>query len=245
MHPVLMKLGPFSFYSYGFMVALGFVAGILLAFFLAKKAGIDPEKIFDVALFVIVGSILGARLFYVIFYWPDLKSPWEAFMIWNGGLIFYGGVLFAIFGVIIASRIFKIDILDMLDVATPPTALGYAFGRIGCFLNGCCSGVKCDLPWAMHFPSLEGLRHPTQLYSSISGLIMLAVLLLVFYKRGFKGQVFSLGICLYAVYRFIVEYYRDLPRVFVGLTEAQIASVFIFVAGVILYGIFYKRAESE
>ena len=142
MHPLLFKIGPFSFFSYGLMVALGFLSGIVLAYFIAKKVNINPEKIFDVGLFVLVGSIIGARIFYVIFYFRELKSPLDIFMIWNGGLVFHGGLIFAIIAIYLACRLFNIPLLNMLDVAAPATALGYAFGRIGCFLNGCCYGIE-------------------------------------------------------------------------------------------------------
>lgn len=245
MHPILLKLGPLSFFSYGFMVAFGFLAGIMLAYFLAKKADIDPEKIFDVSLFVLIGSIIGARIFYILFYFKDLKNPLEIFMVWNGGLVFDGGLLFACFSIILACKLFKVPLLDMFDIAAPAAALGYAFGRIGCFLNGCCYGVECNLPWAVQFPNLPGLRHPTQIYASLAGLLILAALLHVFYRRKFPGQVFALGLCLYAIYRFSIEFIRINPKVIFNLTEAQLFAIPLLIAGAILYGIFYKKSRPQ
>ena len=240
MHPTLFSFGNFHVYSYGFMVAFGFLSGIFLAYFLAKRVNIVPDKVFDVSLFVLLGAIIGARLFYVILYYQELKTPWDAFMIWQGGLVFYGGLLFAVLGLIGACKIFKISVLDMLDVAAPATALGYAFGRIGCFLNGCCYGDICSLPWAVHFPSLEGLRHPTQIYSSVAGLVIFAALLLMFYRRKFPGQIFASGVLFYGIYRFLIEFFRTNPKIFLNLTSAQWASVFLTILGIALYIIYNK-----
>ncbi len=245
MHPLLLKIGALSFYSYGLMVSLGFLAGIIVAYFLAKKIGVDAEKIIDVGLFVLVGAMLGARIFYVIFYWHELKSPWEAFMVWNGGLVFYGGLVFAVLAVVLACKIFKLSLLDVLDVATPATALGYAFGRIGCFLNGCCYGIECALPWAVHFPNLPGLRHPTQIYASLAGLAMFGILLFLFYRRGFQGQVFAAGVFLYSIYRFFIEFIRVNPKSLFGLSDAQLASILLFAGSIVLYGLFYRRSRSK
>lgn len=236
MHPILLKAGVFTFYSYGFMVALGFLFAILLAIKIAKRVNIDAEKILDASLFALIGAIIGARTAYVIFYWYELKSPWEAFMVWHGGLVFYGGLVAAILAVILAAKMLKLNALDMLDVAAPATALGYALGRIGCFLNGCCYGGPCSLPWAVH---------PTQIYSSLAGLIMLALLLQVFYKRKFPGQVFALGITAYSIYRFIIEYFRVNPAVFMGLNSAQIFSLLLFVTGSVLYAVFNRSKRPQ
>lgn len=245
MHPLLFKIGPLSFYSYGLMVALGFLFGIILAYFLAKKVNIDPEKVFDVGLFVLLGSIIGARIFYIIFYFKNLSNPWELFMVWNGGLVFDGGMIFGILAIYLACRFWKISFLDMLDVAAPATVFGYAFGRIGCFLNGCCYGVECTLPWAVVFPNIPGLRHPTQIYASLAGLLILAILLHFFYRRKFAGQVFSLGIVLYGIYRFSIEFIRVNPKVILNLTEAQLVSILLVISGITFYGILLKKSRSQ
>ncbi|OGC09932.1 prolipoprotein diacylglyceryl transferase [candidate division WOR-1 bacterium RIFOXYA2_FULL_37_7] len=243
MHPILFRIGNVNIYSYGFMVSLGFLAGILLAYYLARKVKIDPDKILDAALFLFVGAIFGARLFYVIFFWHELNSPWQAFMVWNGGLVFYGGVLFGILGLILACKILKISVLDMLDIVAPATMLGYAFGRIGCFLNGCCYGEECAFvfPWAVKFPHLTGLRYPTQIYASIAGLLIFAVLFFLLSRRKFPGQIFAVGLSLYATYRFFIEFFRTNAKVFLNLTLAQWASLFLVVLGLIFYFIYKKR----
>jgi len=236
MHPILLKLGPLTIYSYGLLVALGFLAGIGLAVWLAKKEGIPTEQILDLAVYVLLASIIGARLFYVIEFWRDFAgNPISVFYIWQGGLVFFGGLLFVILAVIAYARFFKVPLFKVLDVIAPAAALGYALGRIGCFLNGCCYGIETNLPWAVKFPALSGLRHPTQLYASLSGLLILGLLLFIFYRKKFDGQVFSLGLIFYAVYRFAIEFIRTNPRYLLGLTAAQWGSILILLIAASLY----------
>lgn len=237
MHPILLKFGPLTLYSYGLMVALGFLAGIFLAAYLAKKSGIEPEIILDIAPFVLVGSILGARIFYAMEFWREFRgNPLEIFFLWKGGLVFYGGLLFAILGLLLAVKIFKLDFWKIMDILAPSTALGYAIGRIGCFLNGCCYGVETKVPWAVNFPTETVLRHPTQIYASFSGLLICSLLLLIFFKyRKFDGLVLIWGLLLYGVYRFLIEFIRTNPRYLLNLTEAQWASILLFILAGGLY----------
>src|SRR3990167_8687603 len=124
MHPILLAVGSLHIYSYGFMVSVGFLLGIIVAYILARKTFQKPDIIFDLSIFAMIGGIVGARLFYVIFYFNELKSPIEAFMIWNGGLVFYGGVALGTISLLLASKIYKMSPLEILDVATPATFLG-------------------------------------------------------------------------------------------------------------------------
>ena len=245
MHPVLFKIGSFTIYSYGFMMALAFMAGIALAAWLGKLEKIHPEKILDLAIYVVIASIIGARVFYIIEFWPDFNGNLLAmFYVWEGGLVFYGGLLFAIIAVCIFSVMSRISAWKLLDVAAPATALGYAIGRIGCFLRGCCYGCETTVLWAIKFPEAAGLRHPTQIYASLSGLLIMAILIFILYRKRFDGQVFSLGLIMYSIYRFLIEFIRINPKYALNLTEAQWGSVliFIFAAGLYFYLSKQKRA---
>lgn len=243
MYPVLLKLGPLTLYSYGLMVALGFLAGILLAAYLARRTGLKPEIMLDIAPFVLVGAIVGARIFYVIEFWREFQgNPLEIFMLWRGGLVFYGGLLFAILGLLWAAKLFKLNFWKIMDILAPSTALGYALGRIGCFLNGCCYGIEAQLPWAVTFPKLIGARHPTQLYASLAGLLICALLLLVLFKfKKFDGQVLIFGLGLYAIYRFLIEFIRTNPKYWLNLTEAQWLSILLVILAGGLYIKLYRR----
>lgn len=245
MFPTLFNLGPIAFHSYGLMVSLGFLCAIILGIYMGKRLNITAENVMDISLFILLGALVGARFFYALFYWNELKSPLDIFMIWNGGLVFYGGLLFGTLAIILSCKAYKIPLLDFLDITAPATALGYAIGRIGCFLNGCCYGEICSLPWGVNFPGIEGLRHPTQLYSSLAGLIMLGILVYMFYKRKFPGQIFASGIILYSSYRYVLEYFRANPKFLFNLSSAQWGSIALLIFGFILYGIFNKTFRQK
>ncbi|MFH2033386.1 MAG: prolipoprotein diacylglyceryl transferase [Candidatus Margulisiibacteriota bacterium] len=243
MYPILLNLGPVTIYSYGLMIALAFVAGIFVAIKAAKREGVSTEAVLDITLAVIISAIVGARIFYIIEFWRDFSvDPLSMFMVWHGGLVFYGGLLFAIVAVIIASRIKNILLWKTLDIAAPAAALGYAIGRIGCFLNGCCYGVICDLPWAVKFPELLGRRHPTQIYASICGLLIFAVLMYLGKRKMFNGQVFLAGVFLYSIYRFNIEFIRVNMK-YAGLSGSQWVSILMFVFSIVTYIILYKNSK--
>jgi len=251
MHPILLKLGPLTLYSWGAMVTLGFLAGILCVLWLAKREGLARDNILDLAFFVLLGSIIGARLFYVIQFWRDFQDNlWRIFAVQEGGLVFYGGFLGAI--AVIAAYVYlkKLDLWKLLDVIAPGVALGYAIGRIGCFLNGCCYGIPTQLPWGITFPpgSLAnyefGARplHPTQLYASIAGLLIFAILMLIRRYKKFDGFIALLGIILYSSYRFAIEFIRINPTYFGHLTGAQIIAAGLFIIALLI--LLYRARKS-
>lgn len=230
MHPVLFSCGPLTVFSYGTMLALGFLAGTVAALMLSSGEGIADEAVLDMVLWSMIASIVGARLAYVIFFFDELKNPLiDVFMIQRGGLVFYGGVVGAILALILRSRAHKLSLWKVLDIAAPVTAVGYAIGRIGCFLNGCCYGVETNLPWAVSFPSLPGLRHPTQLYDSLVFLAVFLLILFLWRKRRFDGQVFLLTILFYSVDRFFMEFIRTGSAIVLTLTTAQWFSILVIV----------------
>lgn len=248
MHPILIKLGSLTIYSYGFMVALGFLVGVLVSLYFAKKNGLSVDLILDLAIYVILAAIFGARLFYVIGDWGQYKNNLLGiFMVQEGGLVFLGGLIFAMLAAFLYARKKNISWLFLFDVLTPGTALGQAIGRIGCFLNGCCFGLPTKVPWGMVFPkgslAYEFFPwrhlHPTQLYSSFSVLIIFGLVLLVFRFKKFDGQVFLSGLILYSIYRFIVEFFRFSPIHWAGLTPSQWIVMITFALAV--YGWFYLR----
>ena len=179
-HPIAFTLGNFPITWYGIMVATGFLAGLWTAGRRGLRQGVSPEQIHDFGLSLMIGSIVGARALYVITFWREQfahESLLEIFKVWNGGLVYYGGLIGASLAIVIHTRIKKVPLWKVADVLAPSISLGYAFGRIGCLMNGCCYGRQCDLPWAITFPA--GAKngppagvplHPTQLYESLLSL---------------------------------------------------------------------------
>jgi len=257
MHPVLLNLGPITLFTYGFMVALGFICGILVALYYAKQEGISKDTVFDLAIYVIIFALIGARLFYVIGQWGYYKNNlFEIFMLQRGGLVILGGILFAIATLAICSRIKHLPLLKLLDIATPTTAIGIAIGRIGCFMNGCCFGLPTKMPWGVVFPAGSLAYsyfpnqhiHPTQLYSSFSVLLIFFILVLLYKHKKFDGFVFLWGVILYSLYRFIVEFFRFSPMHWWGLTPSQwivLVLVVVAVAMLVRLGLRIRIKEKD
>jgi phosphatidylglycerol:prolipoprotein diacylglycerol transferase len=227
------------------MLALAFLAGLVVSLKFAKKAGIASEVVLDVVIWVILSAIVGARTLYVILFWHEFRGDLlKMFMIQSGGLVFYGGLVLAL--VVMLWRIKKhgIPLLTAFDVATPGTALGYSIARIGCFLNGCCYGIETDFVCALQFPHLTGLRHPTQLYASATVFTIFLALLYLWKLKKFEGQIFLQGAVLYSIYRFLIEFIRVGPKLMLGLTASQWISILaFFLAGGFL--IWKLRAKKE
>lgn len=242
MHPVLFQFGPLKIYSFGLCVALGFVVSTYLARQEARRQKIEPEKIVNLALGLVISGILGARILYVLqnlnFY---LEYPKRLLMIHKGGLSFYGGFFFAIVFAIIFLRKQGLGILNTFDLVSPYLALAQAIGRIGCFLNGCCYGKPTTLDLCVYFPGDHVVRHPVQIYSSLGLLLIFVVLRLLQTKTGrqtkISGRIFFFYALLYSGMRFFMEFLRgdNLP-VFANLTLHQLISIVIFISsGIILW----------
>lgn len=248
MHSIAFKIGSLAIHWYGILVALGFLAGLWTAGARAKLAGIATEQIYDLGPWLIVGGIVGARILYVISYWQEYFAahPFpEIFMIQHGGLVFYGGLIGATASAMFFLRWKKLPIWRMADILAPSVALGNAFGRIGCLMNGCCYGRECDLPWAITFPTSTASTgapvgiplHPTQIYDSLLNLGLYFFLAWLFRRRRFDGQVFGVFLIGYAVLRSFVEYFRgDYPVHYLWgvATPAQLISLAVITGGALL-----------
>ena len=252
MYPILFRIGPLSIHAYGFAIALAFLLGILISLHYAKKEGIRGEEILNLAVYVIIFGILGARLLYVIGQWGQYKDNLlEIFMVQRGGLVFLGGLISAILVIVWYAKLKRIPLLKLLDVLAPGTALGYAFTRLGCFLNGCCFGLPTKVSWGMVFPPgalahsyFPGESiHPTQLYSFASMLLVFIMVVWLFGHKKYDGQIFFWWIILYSTYRFLVEFLRFSPIHWLGLTPSQ----WIVLPAAILsfYALIYKRCRQK
>jgi phosphatidylglycerol:prolipoprotein diacylglycerol transferase len=246
-------------FGYGLMLFLAFLVSMNLAAWRAKREKLSPELIFDLALWVFVGGLLGARIFYVAQYWGiRVHSLWDVLKIWEGGIVFYGSVMggTAAFFLYRALRPFPLG--PVLDVVAPSLAVGIALGRVGCFLNGCCYGDLCDpakVPWAVSFPKdsapwWDQVRHgqiaqsaahalpvhPTQLYSAIDGLVLFGLLTAFYPLRRRDGEVMALLMVTYPLTRFLIELLRNDESVFfAGMTISQNVSVFLLAGGLLYW----------
>lgn len=242
MHPILFRIGPLALRSWGLMLLIGFLLGYWLAVKRASRYGVPKSMLLDLALYLLLAGIIGGRLVYVLLNLPFyVSNPIQILAIWNGGLSFYGSLGAGVLTTLLFCRRRGIGFLQIADLITPSLVLGYAFGRIGCFLNGCCYGVPTTLPWGVKFPGVffgEPV-HPVQLYASAANFLFM-FLLLWFDKEKKKvtGQTFSLYMMLYALYRILAEILRKgatAQILFDGMTQAQVASIILFFIGVYLW----------
>lgn len=242
MHPVLVRFGPLTIHTYGVLVAAGFLLGLALAVKQAKKEGIPQERIIDIGFYVLVAAIIGSRLLFVaVNAGHYLKHPLDIFKIWEGGLVFYGGLILAIPSALWYIRKHNLDAWRITDIFAPSLAIGHAVGRIGCFAAGCCYGRLSELPWAVTFHDPECLAttgiplHPTQLYESAGELLNFLILITLRRYQSFKGQLFWTYILLYSLLRFVVEFFRgDEARgyLFGGISVSQGISVIMGVVAI-------------
>ena len=245
MHPIAFQLGSLTITWYGVMVATAFLTGLWTASRRALATGISSEKVLDLGPWLIVGTIVGARALYVFSYWREQfagQPITEVFMVWKGGLVFYGGLIGASLAAMLYARLKKLPLWRLADVLAPSIALGSVFGRIGCLLNGCCYGRECNLPWAIHFPAGHQTYphgvHPTEVYDSLLNLVLYLALAWLYRRKKFDGEVFATYLIGYAVFRFIGEMFRgDYPQLYLGgwATPAQLVSMGILALGVVLW----------
>ena len=239
MHPILFKIGPLTIYSYGAMVALGFGLATLLIYARAAKFGLDKDKIIDLVIIILVVGIIGARALYVFLNLPHyMANPMEVPNLSKGGLVWYGGFLSALFAAIWYIRKKRIDFWAVADLMAPYIALAQSFGRIGCFLNGCCYGIEVapGSPFAVTFPCESISRQPTQIYSSIALFSIFVILMLWQERRHFYGEIFLCYCLLYSFKRFFMEFLRgDNPHLMLGLTLSQYISIAIFLASLLVF----------
>jgi phosphatidylglycerol:prolipoprotein diacylglycerol transferase len=249
MHPVLLNIGRFNIYTYGVMIALGLLVGVFLARRQAVREGIDPDKIVDVTFYVLLAALIGSRLLFVFMNLQQYShNPINALKIWEGGLVFYGGLLPAVaVGIWYIKRI-GLPLWPVTDIFAPSVAIGHAIGRIGCFFAGCCYGKACSLPWAVTFKDPRSLAplgislHPTQLYSSVSLFLIFGFLIFLRRRKTFHGEVFWSYILVYSIVRFLMEFLRGDPRgsVLGGLFSTTQA-IGIPLAGISVFMFLYLR----
>jgi phosphatidylglycerol:prolipoprotein diacylglycerol transferase len=221
---------------------------------LHRRSGGRPGYIIDISFVVVLSGLVGARLVFVIVnigYYAD--NPLEVFMLWKGGLVFYGGLIGGGAAFLALVRFARLSFPDMLDIGAAGVAIGHAIGRMGCFAAGCCYGRHSEMPWAVVFtdPSCLAVEvlnepvHPTQLYSFLFLSALTILLLWLHPRRRFPGQMAVLYLILYGLFRFGVEFLRGDPRgtleiLGASLTVSQWLSLAAFILGTVIYFILIR-----
>lgn len=256
MHPELFRIGKLVIPTYGFVFSLSLTIGILLSYRRAKVEGINQERILTAMLLGVVGIILGSKTMHIIVSWDWYIEKPVRFLNFRSGHVFYGGYIGGLLLPFIYLRFIKERYLPILDIWMTYTGLSVAIHRaFGCLNAGCCYGKPTGLPWGITFPESAAASraygqvpvHPTQLYES--ALCLFSFLFLLYWRKHHKkvaGELFAWQLGIYAVGRFIIEFYRgDVERGFYGpLSTSQWISIgALFVVGVMVVYILRKRKE--
>lgn len=238
--PVLFNLGPLEIRYYGILYALAFLLGYFILLKIAPKFNIKKEHIEEYLPYIIIGDVIGGRLFEVLFYNPSyyFSNPWKIFAIWEGGIASHGAIIAMVLITIWFCRRNKISFYNFADMIAIPTMFGAALIRVGNFINSELVGKVTNLPWAVQFTGYEGLRHPVQLYQAGYHLIIFGILFLLLKLKNRKpGIIFWSMLFLDSLFRFITEFYKDLPSdygfFYLGLNLAQYASILIILISII------------
>jgi phosphatidylglycerol:prolipoprotein diacylglycerol transferase len=270
--PFFLPMATVPVFGYGAMLLLSFWSAGTYGAWRARQQGIPEKLIWDLAITILMSGIVGARIFYLVqkreMVFADVHTVGQfLFTLVNlpdGGIVLYGGVIGGAIAFLAFCRHHKLSVLNIADIVTPSVFLGVGFGRIGCFLNGCCYGDFCDLPWSVQYPSgtntfdalvMRGFisaadaatppMHPSQIYSSINGFLIAILTANFFAVRPQVGSVLALGWILYPILRFLEERVRadELGQFDTGLTISQLISLGLGAMGIIfaIYLAFYGK----
>lgn len=245
MRIILFKIFGIEIKSYGLMIAIGIIIASSLLISNGKKKGYDEDSLLNLIIFAVIGGILGGKGLFIITELKDIIKDPGILLNFGYGFVIYGAIGGGALAVYLYCRKQKWNIFEILDMTVPGLAIAQGFGRIGCFLAGCCYGAETNLPIGVVFPegslAPSGIHlHPTQIYSSIFDFI-LGFFLLYYYKKRKRenGEVLGLYLVIYSIGRFVVEFFRNDPRGNVGaLSTSQFIAIFTLLLGGI---IFYNR----
>jgi phosphatidylglycerol:prolipoprotein diacylglycerol transferase len=266
MFPILLKLGPVTIHTYGFMMALGVALALWFLFVQAKKQELPASKLIDMAFYTVLIALLGAKL---ILFFGDfshyIQNPKQLFSLARSGGVFQGGLAFGFVFALWYLHRNRIPAWKTADIIAPALALGHGFGRVGCFSAGCCYGDECSLPWGVIFRNeyahnltgipLDKMLHPTQLYEAFLNFTNFIILFVILKKKRFDGQVISFYLINYGIIRYFVEFFRgdhdhkvyliENASPYLSLSYPQLFSLVAFLAGLTLFLILRKKSRAR
>jgi len=256
MHPILFDFGAFTLYTYGVLLAAAYLVGLRFALARARTRGLDPQRVMDLGIWIIVSALAGAKLLLLVTDFHQYTQSPRAFLdlIRSAG-VFYGGLVAAVVVALVYLRVHRMPLWTTTDVFAPGIALGHIVGRFGCLMAGCCFGRPAHVPWAITFHSeaaavnsgtpLGVPLHPTQLYEAAAEAAILAALLWL-ERRGhrFAGRTFWTYMLLYGASRFAIEFYRGDPRGAVGIfSTSQFVSIVVVPLAIMMLVLLGRRDD--
>jgi phosphatidylglycerol:prolipoprotein diacylglycerol transferase len=256
MYPRLFELGPITVYTYGVLLAAAYLLGLKLAMVRAQKRGLDHNRVLDLGIYIIISALIGAKLLLLVTDFRTFRAdPRELLTLARSGGVFYGGLILAVIVALWYIRRAGLPLWTTCDVFAPGIALGHVVGRFGCLFAGCCYGKPTTRPWGITFTDAFAAAnvgtplgvplHPTQLYEAGAELLILGLLLLTERKgRPYPGRTFWLYMLLYAISRFVIEFYRGDDRGTVGMfSTSQFISILLAPLAIVM--LFYlSRAKT-
>jgi len=216
-HPEIAHWGFIHIRWYGVMLALAFLVGTAIALREARRLRIDEDRLITVILVTLVAAVLGARALYVVEHVDEFRQDWGGVLaLWQGGLTLYGGIVAGTVAGLLTARQAGLPMWIVADALTPSLALRTAFGRVGCFMNGCCYGRPTKLPWGVVFPpdSFASLEfgtapvHPSQIYAALTGLVLFLLMWALRRRLAPPGTLFWTFIALFAAFRIPLDFTR-------------------------------------
>lgn len=240
MYNDILSIGPFTVRGYGLMVGIGVLVAILVGDKRAKKRDLNGDLIYGLTFTTVILGFLVAKILYIITEWDDFVQNPMSYLTGNGFVVF-GGIIGGAITIWAYCKIKKMDFLRYLDLMIPSVALAQGFGRIGCFLAGCCYGKETDSWFGVtftesHFAPNHVKLFPSQLVMSAGDFVIAAFLFYYARKDRTKGKTSALYLMLYSVGRFLVEFTRNDDRGFVGvLSTSQFIGIFIFIVGAVAF----------
>jgi len=254
MFPTLLKFGPIHVYTYGFFLALAFLSAIYLGGQEAQRQGLSRTSFYDLCFYAVLGALVGSRLLYVLTELPTFAAhPLKIFALWEGGLIFHGGMVGATAAAVYYMRRHAIPWRPAFDSLAVGMPVGQALGRVGCFMAGCCYGAPSSLPWAVTFTNPESLcpvkeqLHPSQLYEALLLMGVFGILYRLRTRKRFQGQLMLTYFALAGAVRFCTEFVRNPgdyrgPIIFANMPLTQVTALVIAVVSGVLLWWFWRRA---
>lgn len=244
--PIFFQLGPITLRWYGLLIASAVLIGVTLSGYLAKRRNINPDLPGELAIWLVLGAIPCARLYYVLFQWRDyVNNPLDVFAIWKGGIAIHGAILGGILATLIFARIQQVAFWQLADLVAPSLILGQALGRWGNFFNSEAYGAPTNLPWKLYIPPENRFLeyqdfeyyHPTFLYESLWDLMVFGILLVLFFRslagkpRLKIGTLALVYLVAYSMGRFWIEGLRTDSLMLGPLRIAQVVSIVEIVLG--------------
>ncbi|MBI4526999.1 MAG: prolipoprotein diacylglyceryl transferase [Deltaproteobacteria bacterium] len=245
--PIIGSIAGIHLWWYGLSYSLGFLN--IYSFLRRKRAelGFSAQAVYTLALFVVVGVLVGGRFIQVVFYeWPFYRArPSLVPAYWIGGMATHGLLLGAVAAIFLFNRIYRKSFLVMTDALAVPAAFILGVGRLGNFIDGQIVGSITDMPWAVKFPDADGFRHPVVLYDGAKNLVLIPLLLSIGKRQPPQGVVTGVFLFLYAFLRIFIDFFREYPTTLLGLATGQSLNILMAFLGLLLFGCSMRRRGRE